>query len=103
CWRSTISNTRIRWVSLAKTPRCVPDESSGDRRSCTEAAILYPRDSNRLHYCNERKAMELLRIALLHRVSIEGLESFDMSAGNWTEWADGMNRFISEQARKRDE
>lgn len=59
---------------------------------------------NRLSYCNERMALQLLREAVALGASSESLENHAKEVRNWTQWRSGIQDFIySQQNPEQDE
>lgn len=50
----------------------------------------------RFHYCNEQTAIILLKQCYELDASIESLKSFTITCKNWSQWTDGLNKFIEE-------
>jgi hypothetical protein len=55
---------------------------------------------NRLAYCNEEMAMNLLQEAIQLNANLDSLESFSKSVKNWTQWTDGIIEYINNQLSK---
>ena len=55
---------------------------------------------NRLNYCNDNMALQLLRQAVELGAGIENLENHAKEVKNWTQWRTAIENFISEQYRK---
>lgn len=52
---------------------------------------------NRLHYCNDGMALQLLKQAAEAGASFESLESHAKEVRNWTQWRSAMEGFLEEE------
>lgn len=52
---------------------------------------------NRVSYCNEAKAIQLLKEAVEYGAQIESLEELTKDVRNWTQWRSTLENFIDEQ------
>ncbi|WP_269619608.1 HNH endonuclease [Zhongshania sp. BJYM1] len=57
---------------------------------------------NRMSYCNEGVALQLLKEALELNASLESLEEHAKSSKNWTQWRQGIESFIGSQLEEDD-
>jgi len=60
---------------------------------------------NRLSYCNEHVALQLLHQALERGADLDSLEQHAKDVRNWTDWQSGIQDFIAEHelAAERDD
>lgn len=57
---------------------------------------------NRMSYCNDNMALQLLKEALEQDASLESLEEHAKSAKNWSQWRQGIESFIDSQLEEDD-
>ena len=50
---------------------------------------------NRLRYCDEDKALSLLKAAVNLSASIDSLEEYAKSVNTWSQWRDGIEKFLA--------
>lgn len=58
---------------------------------------------NRFHYCNDQKAMELLKRCLELDASIDSLEECAKDAKNWTSWKTSLESYIHDKLEEQEE
>jgi hypothetical protein len=57
---------------------------------------------NRFHYCDDRKAMELLKQSVQLNASVDSLEECAKDAKNWSSWKAGIENFINDQLEEQE-
>ena len=58
---------------------------------------------NRLNYCNDWKALQLLETAYLQKATLESLRNFCLNVKNWTNFVDGIETYLEEHGGGDDE
>ena len=91
--KPTHESVELAWKKVGGI--CVTHKRARDNPALSRTYYIRGILRNRLNYCNEVMALQLLKKAVALGASIESLEEHSKSVRNWTQWRLEIDGFIS--------
>ena len=89
----THESVELAWTKVGGI--CVTQKRARDNPALSRTYYIRGILRNRLSYCNDVLALQLLKKAVALGASIESLEEHSKAVRNWTQWRSEIERFIS--------